>query len=117
MDYFYSPITYNSKQSYFQYSKKLHLNKKNYSSNKNSFLKNENNFKKSFPNSRFIEKNYHTVKIIRPKKSSVNYSHKDIEEFDDDLLITNFYTHENTFNIEKKTLIRNNDKNMQFKYF
>ena len=115
MDYFYSPITYNSKQSYFQYSKKLHLNKKNYSSNKNSYLKNENSYKKSFPNSRFIEKNYHTVKIIRPKKSSVNYSHKDIEEFDDDLLITNFYTHENTFNIEKKTLIRNNDKKLKNK--
>ena len=112
MDYFSSPISSNSKKSYFKNSKKLNLKKKNNSSNKASYIKNNNSYKKSFSNNKFIDKNCLIIKLINTKKSDRNDSRRELEESNDDVIIKNFYTHDNSFNPEKKMIIKNNDKNL-----
>ena len=101
MEYFYSPIIFNTQQSFFKQSQIIGLNKKSISLNKIYKKNSLNNISK-----------HNSVKIANKHLSSMNDSQKEIKELSDDILLSNFNTHKNSKIFEKKMLIRNIDNTL-----
>ena len=111
MDYLNSPINSISKQNkFYQYSKRIGLLKKNYSSNRIFNLKDEYIYKKYSPGYHYIDRNNNSVNNINKDLNSINDSQKEFEESSEDIIISAFKTHDtDSLKSEKKNIIRNNN--------
>ena len=111
MNYLNSPINSISKQNkFYQYSKRIGLIKKNYSSNRIFNLKDEYIYKKYSPGYHYIDRNNNSVNNINKDLNSINDSQKEFEESSEDIIISAFKTHDtDSLKSEKKNIIRNNN--------